>query len=285
MHFGTYQLSESAFPFASPGVSGHKPTMQFKAHYISGTHWDREWYRPFQEYRLLLVKLLDQLIALMESNAEFRYFQLDGQTCMLDDYLEIRPENRARLAKLITDGRILIGPWFTMPDLFCPGDEALIRNLLLGRRIAREWGVNPMPVGFICDMFGHPSQMPQIFQKFGYGDCVLGRGTNEHTTPAYFTWEAPDGSQVFTFKLQDAQGYGAFAVPRATLEKPTFVLQFMDEFRRELEAAGDDPAKRRAVQEKFFRLELSKYVTHEIGRTNGATLCLMDSMDHILPAT
>lgn len=72
----------------------------------------------------------------------------------------------------------MVGQWYTMPDLFCVGDEALIRNLLLGRRISNEWGVEPMPVGFICDMFEHPSQMPQIFAGFGYHDCVLGRGTN-----------------------------------------------------------------------------------------------------------
>ncbi|NUN93352.1 MAG: hypothetical protein HUU04_06190 [Verrucomicrobiae bacterium] len=259
-------------------------TAKILAHYISGTHWDREWYRPFQEYRFLLVKLLDGLLDLMEKTPEFRHFQLDGQTCMLGDYLEIRPENRSRLEKLIRAGRLLVGPWFTMPDPFCVGDEALARNLLLGRRIAREWGVKPMPVGFLCDMFGHPSQMPQIFAGFGYRDCLLGRGTNEHTTPPFFEWEAPDGTRAFTFKLQDAQGYGAFARPRSVLEEelrdsaPT-------EFREELAAAGDDPARARAIREKWFQKFLKEYVGHEIQRANAPVLCLMDSMDHIPPAT
>lgn len=257
----------------------------YSAHYISGTHWDREWYRPFQEYRFLLVKLMDDLLDLMERNPEFRYFHLDGQTCMLDDYLEIRPENRSRLAALIREGRILIGPWFTMPDLFCVGDEALVRNLLLGRRIAREWGAEPMPVGFVCDMFGHPSQLPQLFAGFGLRDVVLGRGTNESTTPMFFTWEAPDGSRCFTFKLQDAQGYGALALPRAVRESPTFVLATMKEFCAELAAAGDDPARQAEVREKHAQLELAKYVKHEMQRANASTLCLMDAMDHIPPAT
>ncbi len=82
-----------------------------EAHYISGTHWDREWYRPYQEYRMLLVGLIDGLLELMEADAAFRYFQMDGQTCVMEDYLEIRPENRDRLASLIREGRILIGPW------------------------------------------------------------------------------------------------------------------------------------------------------------------------------
>lgn len=262
-----------------------KKSRCYSAHYISGTHWDREWYRPFQEFRFLLVGLIDGLLDLMERDAAFRYFHFDGQTCMLDDYIRIRPEQRPRLEALIRGGRILIGPWYTMPDLFCVGDEALIRNLLLGRRVAREWGAEPMPVGFVCDMFGHPSQLPQIFAGFGYRDCMLGRGTNEHTTPPFFTWQAPDGSAVFTFKLQDSQGYGAFALPRATLERPTFVLSTMNEFTSELAAAGDDPERQRAVREKHFRLQLAGYVSHEVKRANGDTLCLMDSMDHIPPAT
>lgn len=256
------------------------------AHYISGTHWDREWYRPFQEFRVLLVKLMDDLIDLMERDESFRYFQLDGQTCMLEDYLEVRPEKRERLRALIQSGRILIGPWFTMPDLFCVGDEALVRNLLLGRRISREWGVEPMPVGFICDMFGHPSQMPQIFAGFGLNDAVLGRGTNESTTPPFFLWAAPDGSQVFTFKLQDMEGYGAFALPRATQSgESMFFVHTMKEFCRDLAEAGDDAAKQKEVRDRHYRIEIARYVNHEISRgKSGAALCLMDSLDHIPPA-
>lgn len=256
----------------------------FNAHYVSGTHWDREWYRPFEEFRFLLVKLVDDLLDLMERDPDFRFFHLDGQTCVLDDYLAIRPGNRDRLARLIRDGRILIGPWLTMPDLFCVGDEAIVRNLLSGRRIAQEWGVEPMPVGFICDMFGHPSQMPQLFAGFGMRDAVLGRGTNESTTPMFFAWEAPDGSRCFTFKLQDAQGYGALARPRTMSEGDTFLISGMPEFAADLAAAGNDPEAITRVRDRYCRKELAAYVRHEAGRANGRTLCLMDAMDHIAPA-
>lgn len=234
----------------------------FSAHYISGTHWDREWYRPFQEFRLLFVELVDGLLDLMEKKPEFRYFHFDGQTCVLEDYLEIRPEQRDRLARLILEGRILIGPWYTMPDLFCPGAEALIRNLLQGRRVCRHWGVDPMPVAYTCDMFGHPSQMPQIYHGFDLPHCVLGRGTNEHTTPAFFRWEAPDGTGVFCFKLQDRSGYGAFVGARREFEKGT----------------SDPEGETRALE------SLKQYIGHEIGRCNGDTLCLIDALDHMPPA-
>ncbi len=241
-----------------------KPAAKFSAHYISGTHWDREWYRPFQEFRVLLVELIDGLLDLMEADQEFRFFHLDSQTCLLGDYVEVRPENRERLAALMREGRILVGPWFTMPDLFCPGDEALVRNLLMGRRICGEWGVEPMPVAYTCDMFGHPSQMPQIYRGFDLLDCVLGRGTNEHTTPAFFRWQAPDGSSVFCFKLQDSAGYASFVGVRGFLEAP--------------EAAQDLEAEEKAKD------WLKKRITGEIQRSNAPVLCLIDALDHMLPA-
>jgi len=238
--------------------------LNYTAHYISGTHWDREWYRPFQEFRLLLVELIDDLLDLMERDNGFDYFHLDGQTCILEDYIEIRPENEKRLRKLIQDGRILIGPWFTMPDLFCPDEESLVRNFLYGRRISKEWGVEPMPVAYTCDMFGHPSQMPQIYAGFDLKHCVLGRGTNEHTTPAFFNWQAPDESSVFVFKLQDHMGYGAFMKARGFME-----TDFIADHNHVIQEA---------------RKSLKDYIEHEISRSNGSTLCLIDSLDHKKPA-
>ncbi|MGI6494925.1 MAG: glycosyl hydrolase-related protein [Kiritimatiellia bacterium] len=262
-----------------------KSTTTFDAHYISGTHWDREWYRPFQEFRYLLVKLIDDLMEIMETDPRFKFFHLDGQSCVLDDYLAIRPENKERLGNLIQSGRILVGPWFTMPDLFCPGDEALLRNLLLGRRICTGWKTEPMPVGFICDMFGHPSQMPQIFAGFGLHDAVMGRGTNESDTPMFFDWEAPDGTRCFTFKLQDMQGYGAFAVPRTVMEGESVISGERPWLAREIEEAGGDEAKVLAAKERACGREIATYVNHELGRCNASTLCLMDAMDHIAPAS
>ena len=133
-----------------------------RTHVISHTHRDREWYQTFQDYRAGLVRLLDELIGFMETNPAFAYYHLDGQTIMLEDYLEVRPENRKRLQRLIRQGRIIIGQWYVMPDEFLVSGEAMIRNLQLGFAISRSWGVEPMKVGYIVDIFGHNTQMPQI---------------------------------------------------------------------------------------------------------------------------
>lgn len=175
-------------------------------HLVSHTHWDREWYLPFQQFRLKLVYLIDRVMELMKSDPEFKYFMLDGQTIVLDDYLEIRPEREAELRQLVQDGRLLIGPWFILPDEFLVSPEATIRNLLLGDRIARRFG-QKMNVGYIPDPFGHIGQMPQILRGFGMEAAVLQRGLDDH--PNELWWEAPDGTRIFLEYLRDGYGNGA----------------------------------------------------------------------------
>ena len=175
-------------------------------HIVSHTHWDREWYRPFQSFRLKLVHLIDGLLDLLEKDPQFKYFMLDGQTIVLDDYLAMRPEKEAILRRHIQKGRIVIGPWHILPDMFLVGPESHIRNLLQGDRTARKFGPKMM-VGYIPDPFGHPGQVPQILRGFGIRTACLWRGLDEE--PAEFWWQSPDGSRVLMAYLRDSYSNGA----------------------------------------------------------------------------
>ncbi len=172
-------------------------------HVVSHTHWDREWYLTYEQFRLRLVGLIDRLLDLMEARPDFRYFHLDGQTIVLEDYLEIRPHQEERLRRLIREGRILVGPWYDMPDEFLVSGESIVRNLALGHRIASRFGT-PMPVGYLPDLFGHVAQMPQILRQFGLDNAVLWRGFGG--PKAEYWWDAPDGSRVLMLHLPPA-GY------------------------------------------------------------------------------
>ena len=174
---------------------------------VSHTHWDREWYLPFQEFRARLVKMVDRLLEIMEKDPEFRFFVLDGQTIVLEDYLEIRPENEDRLRRLIQAGRVLIGPWYVLPDEFLVTGEAIVRNLLRGAAIARAYG-GGMPVGYLPDQFGHIAQMPQILWRAGLASAVLWRGVPPEITENEFRWVAPDGSDVFCVYLSQSYSNG-----------------------------------------------------------------------------
>ncbi len=172
-------------------------------HGISHTHWDREWYLTHEQFRLRLVALVDRLLDLMESRPDYEYFHLDGQTIVLEDYLELRPRQEPRLRKLIEEGRILIGPWYDMPDEFLVSGESLVRNLARGHRLARSFG-RPMPVGYLPDLFGHVSQMPQILRQFGLDNTILWRGFGGRNVE--YWWDAPDGSRVLMMHLPP-EGY------------------------------------------------------------------------------
>ena len=83
-----------------------------KAVLVSHTHWDREWYQTFEGFRARLVDTVDRVLDLIQADSGFR-FLLDGQTVILEDYLEIRPERRKQLETACRSGRIAIGPWYT----------------------------------------------------------------------------------------------------------------------------------------------------------------------------
>jgi len=174
-----------------------KTTVRYKLHVVSHTHWDREWHSPFQQYRQRLVRLVDRLLELMERNSEYRYFVLDGQAILLEDYFAIRPENRERFKALVQNGRIEIGPWYVLPDEFLVSAEALIRNLQTGHRIAGEYG-GVMKVGYLPDSFGHIAQMPQILRGCNIDNFVFtrGLGDEEDRLGTEFLWIAPDGNRV-----------------------------------------------------------------------------------------
>ncbi|WP_103504113.1 MULTISPECIES: glycoside hydrolase family 38 C-terminal domain-containing protein [unclassified Streptomyces] len=172
---------------------------------VPHTHWDREWYLPFQRFRLQLVGLLDELLETMENDERHR-FTLDGQLAAVDDYLEVRPEARERVVELVKAGRLAIGPWDILMDEFLCSGEQIVRNLERGIRRSEELG-GVMPVGYLPDMFGHIAQMPQILSRAGLHHACVNRGVPTSVTTDSFAWTSPDGTAVRTRYLA-AGGYG-----------------------------------------------------------------------------
>nr|HID13435.1 hypothetical protein [Anaerolineae bacterium] len=176
-------------------------------HVVSHTHWDREWYLTFQQFRFRLVELIDQLLALLDADPDYRYFMLDGQAIVLEDYLEVRPERKEDVRRYAQEGRLLIGPWYILPDEFLVSPEATVRNLLIGERVCRRFGPK-MRIGYLPDPFGHIGQMPQILRGFDIDAACLWRGVGE--APTELRWRAPDGSEVLLLHLRDSYSNAAW---------------------------------------------------------------------------
>jgi len=167
---------------------------------ISHTHWDREWYLPFEKFRMRLINLIDNLLDILGQDSGYKYFMLDGQTVVLEDYLKIKPENEQKLKYYIRNGRILIGPWYVLSDEFLASPESHIRNLLLGDKLCKKFG-SKMAEGYLPDSFGHIAQMPQILKGFNIESAILWRGIGDEVKTTEFIWEAPDGSEVLTVHM------------------------------------------------------------------------------------
>lgn len=175
-------------------------------------HWDREWYQPHELFRWRLVQMIDELLEHMEQHPEFAYFNLDGQSIVIDDYLELRPENEGRLKAMIASGRIVIGPWWVQPDEFLPSGESHIRSFQRGIRFADRLG-GSLRVGHCADQFGHIAQMPQIMKQLGLTSACLWRGVPDAIPGWSFHWEAPDGTRLPVLYLRNSYSSG-WRLPR-----------------------------------------------------------------------
>lgn len=233
--------------------------MKTKIFVIPSTHWDREWFLPFEKFRFKLVRLTDRLLDILENNENYKYFHFDGQTTVIDDYLEIRPENRERVISLIKQGRILVGPFRNMLDCLLLSGEAITRNLQKGLSDCNKWGVAPHSLGYTCDTFGHNAQMPQIYDNFDIKHCLMLRGRAGYEDNK-FIWEGADGSTVTAFRVHPDYNYSDFyLIARWPMQKK-------EKF--------DLSEKANAVKEHLD--EYGKYI-------KGNCHCMIDGYDNLEP--
>ena len=179
-----------------PTTSNTAP-IKSRVHITPHMHWDREWYFTTEESRILLVNNMEEIMTRLESDPEYPFFVLDGQTSILEDYFAIKPENKARFKKLVAAGKLIIGPWYTQTDTMIVSGESILRNLLYGFKDTAEFGP-VMKIGYLPDSFAMSSQLPHIFNGFGITDAMFWRGCSERhgTDKTEFRWQSHDGSLV-----------------------------------------------------------------------------------------
>jgi Glycosyl hydrolases family 38 N-terminal domain/Alpha mannosidase middle domain len=207
-----------------------------RVHLVAHTHWDREWYLPFEAFRDKLVPTLDRLLELLEAEDDLTHFHLDGQTAMIDDYLAVRPEKETDIVRHVKSGRLSCGPWVTLADCFLVSGESICRNLEAGIARATELGGATM-IGYLPDQFGHVGQMPQILLNAGIEVAVTWRGVGSKVTSNVFRWNAPDGSSVKSVYMPFGYGQGA----RMPTEPKAFVDRIRTEVGKLRGFAGDNP--------------------------------------------
>lgn len=184
-----------------------KKDRKYVAYVVPQTHWDRAWYLSFEHFRIRLVRLTENLLTILENNPKYR-FTFDGQTVVLEDVLQVRPELEKSLARHVKSKALSVGPWYVLPDEFLVSGEALVRNLLVGHQVAKRFG-RVMKAGYIPDPFGHVSQLPQILKGFGIDSVLFMRGVGDEgdNLNTEFKWVAPDG-ETWVIACHLIGGYG-----------------------------------------------------------------------------
>ena len=231
-------------------------------------HWDREWYFTFQEYRFYLLKALDAILDLLESG-KLRSFVLDGQACVVEDYLEVRPEAKERIEKLVKAGKLKVGPWYVQPDEFLVSGESLVRNLLLGKEISKKLG-GCMEIGYLPDTFGHVAQLPQLLRGFGIRYFLFSRGMGDEGEELgdAFIWRSPDGSKVLAVHMRRGYCAGLRLVASATVYRDAF-NGFCELFGKSFSYAAYHVESKPSLEEARKRLEelceeLERYAKAEV---------------------
>lgn len=168
-----------------------------RVHITPHMHWDREWYFTTEASRILLVNNMEEILTRLEQDDEYKYYVLDGQTAVLEDYFAVKPENRPRVKALVQAGKLIIGPWYTQTDTTIVSGESIVRNLMYGIRDCMAFG-EPMKIGYLPDSFGMSAQLPHIYNGFGITRTMFWRGCSERhgTDKTEFLWQSMDGSEV-----------------------------------------------------------------------------------------
>ena len=195
--------------------------MKRKIHVIPHSHWDREWYFTTSRSKVYLMKDLGDVLNTLENDPEFKYFMVDAQGSLLDDYIKWRPQDKERISKLVNEGRLVIGPWYTQTDQLVISGESIVRNMYYGIKRCESFG-KYMNVGYVPDSFGQSGNMPQIYRQFGIEDTLFWRGVSDdmvkHTD---YNWRGDDGSVVFTTQIPFGYYIGG-NIPEAPEENDEF---------------------------------------------------------------
>jgi alpha-mannosidase len=240
---------------------------------VPHTHWDRAWYWPTERFRIKLIECVRAVIRELKADPDYR-FTFDGQVLPLEDYLAVCPEDAEFFQEAVRSGRIAIGPMYCLSDVYCTGGEALIRNLLIGKKWCTRFGGGYQPVLHMPDTFGITPSMPMIAAGFDMKAFVFMRGlagqvpgltdmiTIQGMKPQlpngtrHFIWQTPDGSEIRTINLRDGYANAAY---RGTV----------------------DPVTDQLNVEKYAALLVDAAQKQDDGA--GAPLLLMAGVDHQIP--
>jgi alpha-mannosidase len=171
------------------------------------SHLDLYWAGTQEECLSRGNRITARAMQLATEHPEFR-FLIEDEVFVANfmDSHKGMPEAE-ELRSLVKKGQIEINPKWAAIYQNLPRGEALVRNLIYGKRYAREvFGVDPL-VAALTDIPGFTLQYPQMLSKSSIPYMVMTRmGPPESPL---FNWKAPDGSTTLLWSTLNGYSWGA----------------------------------------------------------------------------
>ncbi len=191
-------------------------TMQYSS--IGHSHLDLLFLWPERETPRKCARTMSTVLKMMDRFPEYKFTlsQVPVYIWLKAQY----PKLYEKLVQRIREGRLeVVGALYIECDTNLPGAEALVRQLLYGKRFfQQEFGLD-MQVGFLPDVFGYSAALPQLFIKAGVPYFTTNKLSMNDTNrfPRYtFWWYGLDGTKILTHMLPE-NSYTSAAVPQMAI--------------------------------------------------------------------
>lgn len=196
----SYKAAREALRPALEAVNGSD---QATFYAIGNAHLDLAWLWPHRETVRKTARTFAQQLRLIERYPEYKYIQ--SQPAAYEFCRDQYPELFERIKAAVKKGQwIADGAMYVEPDTNMSSGEALIRQLLYGKRFYQdELGVDSK-VLWLPDTFGYTAALPQILKGCGVDYLVTQKifwsyNDSDRFPYHYFTWKGMDGSEVISF--------------------------------------------------------------------------------------
>ena len=170
---------------------------------IGNAHLDLAWLWPMAETHRKTSRTFAAQLRLLEEYPEYKFLQ--SQPASYEMCREYYPELFERIREAIRKGQwIAEGAMWVEPDTNMASGEALIRQLVHGKRYYKDVLGTDSVILWLPDTFGYSAALPQILKGCGVKYLVTQKifwsyNDGEPFPYHYFAWKGMDGSEVTSF--------------------------------------------------------------------------------------
>jgi alpha-mannosidase len=167
---------------------------------VGHAHIDTAWEWPIREAKRKVARSWSTQLALMDAYDDYVFAasQPAQYAWMKDSY----PDIYRRIKGQVAEGRWEpVGAMWVEADCNLPSGEALVRQLLYGKRFFMHELGYETKVLWLPDVFGYPGNLPQLIRASGCDFFLTQKlSWNDTNKPEHhtFMWEGIDGTRIFT---------------------------------------------------------------------------------------